>query len=185
MKKKKASPVPTPKQVAAANAAAPSPNKVVKKKKFKITDPERIKHRLIERHGYKEDELDVLFKTPQELITFYNDIERQQLSVATEDEIGWDHTDSFDVPAEEKQRLADKRTDQRKKAYEQINQTPVAGGLVGETHVGPGNPAEPVAEQAPAVSLEEFLDAGKDLEALLAEPERAEKDEEGEKGVSS
>lgn len=90
-----------------ARAKSSAPKKV----KIAPVNYETARKRLIERHGYKEDELDTLYppgQKDQELVDFYNKtllngVNRVGKNV--EKEIGYDDDDDFDLPEEEKKRL--------------------------------------------------------------------------------
>lgn len=123
-----------------------------------LTSFARAKKRLIERHGWKEDELTGSFKTEDELLKFYNEIARAEFDKKAEDEVGWDSEDVFDAPADEKARLAARRVGVQREKFEAVNQ-PATAADAGQI----AQPAKPV------ISFADFLAAGDDLAKLTAE----------------
>ncbi len=90
----------------------------------------KCRRRLIERYGYKEDELDALFKKEQDLVNFYCETVRKGLNrkdtKEVEDELGWDAEDKFDLTPDEKKRLADAKTKKRLAEYAARDQSKLA-----------------------------------------------------------
>ncbi len=75
---------------------------------------ERARKHLIERYGYKDDELDTLFDDGRgnvdesRVVEFYNKTVKEGLNRPTkeiEDGIGWDQDDQYDLPPEEQARI--------------------------------------------------------------------------------
>lgn len=123
---------------------------------------DKAKKRLIERFGFKEDELAVSFKTEAELLKFYNEVARAEHSNKVEEAIGWDSEDAYDAPADEKDRLAANRKAIAKEKFEAVNPA---------VNAEAGKPAAPV-------SFDEFLRAGSDLDSLRSELEAVNLDDD-------
>jgi hypothetical protein len=94
-----------------APAAPPLNSKAATKQRKKKSEVsyERARTRLIQRYGYKEDELKVQFPSESALLEFYHKIVRDGLSkpdAEVEKEAGWEDDDDFDLSQDEKDQLA-------------------------------------------------------------------------------
>lgn len=149
------------------------------KAKKPVVSVERARKRLIERHGYAEDELKTLFKTDEELIKFYNEIAASEVDDDTEKAIGWDMTDAMDAPIDDKERFRQQKLEAQRRAFEKqqaaaAQPAPAAGKPVGSDPL-PSVPAP--APETPktleedcarlGLSMKDFLDAGDALDSLL------------------
>jgi hypothetical protein len=133
---------------------AASPNHVSNaqpKAQKKLTNVARARKRLIERHGYEEDELKSLFKTDDELLAFYNDVVNAPTDSDTEDEIGWDLTDAMDAPIADKERYTRERREQQVRAYEQLQAQQAAAAAAKAAAAAAPSPSPAGGSVGPAV----------------------------------
>lgn len=160
---------PAKKSSASTQPAPPSLNNAANAKPKRKISADRARDRLIKRHGYEKDELDKLFKTDEALVEFYHEVATVKATKETEDEIGWDDTDNFDIPAEEKSRLTLNRLEKEKARFE------AAGGQ------SPVQNEDAAAIKEPVVSFDDFLKAGNELDDLLKEGNDLLETDEGDK----